>query len=691
MRSADLRNVVLLGHGGTGKTSIAEAMLFNARLIDRMGRIADGNTALDYDPEAIRRSASVSANVTPITWLARKINIIDTPGYFDFTGEMLQGLSAAASAVIVVAGGVEVGAEKAWDLVEEREIPRAILINKMNDENAEFEKIYAKVRDKFGKSCVALQLPIRKDRALYGYVDTVTLKAKVFDKNGDVSDLDDIPEDLLAEAKMLHERISEAVAESDDELMEKYFAGEKFTQEEVIRGLKAAVRKCVCTPVLIASAYENLGIKELADNIIKYMPSPVDIGDVTAETPSGDIVNIAKDEDAAPIAFVFKTVVDPFVGRLSYFKVFSGTVKLDSVLYNPEKDAEEKIGQIYNIRGKKQIPVSELVAGDIGAVAKLSVTATNDTLCTKANPVILPKINFPAPQLARAISAKAKGDTDKIVQGLTKLNDEDKTFKFEQNPVTSQLIITGVGEQHIDIIVSKLASRYAVNCELSDPKVAYRETIKKKVTAEATHKKQSGGSGQYGKVVIEFEPGYDDALEFGEKVVGGSVPKQFFPSVEKGLQQSIEHGVLAGYPVVKLKATLLDGKYHPVDSKEVAFISAAKMAYKKAMPDAQPVLLEPVYTVNIYVPDKYMGDIIGDITKRRGRILGMNQMPKGIQEVNAEVPYAEMFSYATDLRSMTQARGYFNMEFVRYEEVPSNIAIKIIAEAKKDFVDDDED
>jgi len=691
MRSEDLRNVVLLGHGGTGKTSIAEAMLFNARLIDRMGRIADGNTALDYDPESIKRTASVNSNVTPINWLARKINIIDTPGYFDFAGEMLQGLSAAASAVIVVAGGVEVGAEKAWDLVVEKDIPHAILINKMNDENAEFEKIYAKIRDKFGKSCVALQLPIRKDRALYGYVDTVTLKAKVFDKNGDTSDLDDIPDDLLAEAKMLHDRISEAVAESDDELMEKYFAGEKFTQEEVIRGLKAAVRIGACTPVLIASAYENLGIKELADNIIKYMPSPIDIGDTTAETPDGGLVNIAKNQDADPIAFVFKTVVDPFVGRLSYFKVFSGTVKSDSVLYNPEKGVEEKIGQLYNMRGKKQIPVTELIAGDIGAVAKLSVTSTNDTLCTKANPVILPKIEFPAPQLARAISAKAKGDTDKIVQGLTKIADEDKTFSFEQNTVTSQLIITGVGEQHIDVIVSKLASRYAVSCDLSDPKVAYRETIKKKVTAEATHKKQSGGSGQYGKVVIEFEPGYDDALEFGEKVVGGSVPKQFFPSVEKGLQQSVEHGVLAGYPVVKLKATLLDGKYHPVDSKEVAFISAAKMAYKKAMPDAQPVLLEPVYTVNIYIPDKHMGDIIGDITKRRGRILGMNQMPRGIQEVNAEVPYAEMFSYATDLRSMTQSRGSFNMEFVRYEEVPSNIAIKIIAEAKKDFVDDDED
>lgn len=691
MRSADLRNVVLLGHGGTGKTSIAEAMLFNARLIDRLGRIADGNTTLDYDPESIKRRASVSSNVTPITWLARKINIIDTPGYFDFTGEMVQGLSAAASAVIVVAGGVEVGAEKAWELVVAKDIPRAIVINKMNDENVEFEKIYAKIRDKFGKSCVALQLPIRKDRALYGYVDTVTLKAKAFDKNGDVTDMDDIPDDLLAEAKMLHERISEAIAESDDALMEKYFGGEKFTQEEVIRGLKAAVRMGVCTPVLITSAYENLGIKELADNIIKYMPSPVDIGDVTAETPSGGIVDIAKDQDADPVAFVFKTVVDPFVGRLSYFKVFSGTVKSDSVLYNPEKDVEEKIGQIYSMRGKKQIPVTELVAGDIGAVAKLSVTSTNDTLCTKAKPVILPKIEFPVPQLARAISAKAKGDTDKIVQGLTKISDEDKTFRFEQNPVTSQLIITGVGEQHIDVIVSKLASRYSVSCELNDPKVAYRETIKKKVTAEATHKKQSGGSGQYGKVVIEFEPGYDDALEFGEKVVGGSVPKQFFPSVEKGLQQSIEHGILAGYPVVKLKATLLDGKYHPVDSKEVAFISAAKMAYKKAMPDAQPVLLEPVYTVNIYIPDKHMGDIIGDITKRRGRILGMNQMPKGIQEVNAEVPYAELFSYATDLRSMTQARGYFNMEFVRYEEVPSNIAIKIIAEAKKDFVEDDED
>ncbi len=691
MRSVDLRNVVLLGHGGTGKTSIAEAMLYNARQIDRIGRVADGNTVLDYDPEAIRRGASISANVTPITWLARKINIIDTPGYFDFEGEMLEGVSAAASAIIVVAGGVEVGAEKAWELADEYALPRAIVINKMNDETAEFEKIYAKLRDKFGTSCVALQLPIRKDRALFGYVDTVTLKAKKFEKNGDVVDLDDIPDELVAQAKMLHDRISEAVAESDDELMEKYFAGEKFTQEEMIRGLKAAVRKCACAPVLLTSAYENLGVKELADNIIKYLPSPVDIGAITAETPAGDLVEVQKQEDAEPVAFVFKTVIDPFVGRLSYFKVFSGTIKSDSVLYNPEKDVEEKIGQLFNMRGKKQIPVTELIAGDIGAVAKLNVTETNDTLCTKANPVIMPKIKFPTPQLSRAISAKAKGDTDKIVQGLTKLNDEDKTFRFVQDKETSQLIISGVGEQHIDVIVSRLKSRYSVTAELSEPKVAYRETIKKKVTAEATHKKQSGGSGQYGKVVIEFEPGINDELEFDEKVVGGSVPKQFFPSVEKGLQMSVQHGVLAGYPVVRLKATLLDGKYHPVDSKEVAFVSAAKMAYKKAMPDAQPVLLEPVYSVKTYVIDKYMGDIIGDVSKRRGRILGMNQMPKGIQEVESEIPYAELFNYATDLRSMTQSRGYFTMEFARYEEVPANIAIKVIAEAKRDFDEDDED
>jgi len=688
MKSSELRNIVLLGHGGSGKTSIAEAMLYNCKAIDRLGKIADGNTTLDYDPEEIKRQVSINMAVAPVDCNPGLVNIIDTPGYFDFVGEMLEGISVADSAVIVIAGGVAVGAEKAWDAVNERKLPRAIVINKMNDETAEFDKIYAEIRETFGQSCVALQLPIKKDRKLIGYVDTVKMQAKIYQKSGGHTTTD-IPAELKDEAERLHGEVCEVVAESDDALMEKFFMGEEFTEKELIDGMSVAISKCTCTPVLICSALEDMGIDELVKFVYHYMPAPTDVAPATAKKPDGTEVKLSNDSNADPVAFVFKTIADPFVGRLSLFRVYQGTIKSDTVYYNSVKDADEKFGQLFLMRGKKQIPVKQLEEGEIGAVAKLTVTTTNDTICLKSNPVVLPQIEFPKPQITLAIAPKTKGDEEKISNGLSKLLDEDPTFSFNQDPETSQMLISGIGEQHIDVITNKLKSKYGVSVDLSDPKIPYRETIRKKVKVEGKHKKQSGGHGQYGHVWIEFEPGEKPELDFSDNVFGGAVPKNFFPAVEKGLQDCIKKGVLAGYPMVNLKAVLVDGSYHPVDSSEMAFKVAASLAYKKLI-DAAPTLLEPIMDVKVYVPDRYMGDIIGDLNKRRGRVLGMNPVGNGIQEVAAEVPMAEMFKYATDLRSMTQARGTFTSEFLRYDDVPGNIAAKIIEEAKKDMVDDEE-
>ena len=681
MKSVNLRNVLLLGHGGTGKTSIAEAVLYTSKAIDRMGKIPDGNTTLDYDPEEIKRQYSISLAIAPVDWKDTTINLMDAPGALNFEGEMLEGAKVADAAVIVIAGRIAVSAERGWDLVNERHLPRAILLNKMNDESIDFNKLYGEIREEFGKFCVATQLPIKENRKLVGYVDTLHMRAKRYGANGVVSDME-IPADLMAQATELHEALIEVVAESDDELMEKYFNGEQFTEDEIVEGFRTAVKSCIVCPVMISAATDNYGMAELANFMAGCFPSPVECEKVFALNEAGEDIILPIAEEGPAVAFVFKTIVDPYVGRMSMFKVMTGTIKNGDVLHNVEKDCDERISQLVVLRGKKQILVNQLVAGDIGAVAKLQNTSTNNTLCSKDITVTIPPIEFPEPQHAQAIIAKNKGDDDKVAQGLLKIKGEDKTFNFRQNKETGQMIVTAVGEKHLDIIVTKLKTRYNVDVVLSNPKVPYRETIRKKVIQEATHKKQSGGSGQYGKVVIEFEPGTQDELEFAERVVGGSVPKQFFPSVEKGLQESVKSGVLAGYPVVKLKATLVDGKYHPVDSKEVAFVSAASMAYRTGLPNAAPVLLEPIQSVKIIVPDKYMGDVIGDLNKRRGRVLGMTPVEYGKQEIEAEVPFAEMFTYATDLRSIAHARAKFTSEFVRYEDVPSHIAQAIIEAAK---------
>ncbi|MBR7077164.1 MAG: elongation factor G [Clostridia bacterium] len=680
MQSADIRNVILLGHSGVGKTSIAEAMLYNSKAIGRLGKIMDGNTTLDYDPEEIKRQYSINLAIAPCEWKKKMINVIDTPGALNFIGEILEGVAVADAAVVVLAGGVAVGAEKGWELAGKRGIPRAIFLNKMDDETVDFDKVLGEIKEAFGNSCVPVQIPIIENRKFVGFVDTLHMKAKKFKAGGDVEEIP-VPASVQAHAEEIHGSICEAVAETDEELMMKFFEGEEFTEEEIISGFTNAVKSGSCAPILLGAASDNLGIKELSDFIVEYFPSPVEAAEADAFDGEGKPIKVALHPEEQPVLFVFKTVVESS-GRMSLFKVITGTVKNGDSLHNVEKNCDERVGQLYMLRGKTQIPVQQLTAGEIGAIAKLSNTATGDTLSGKGSSVVMPAIEFPEAQYSQSITCLKKGDDDKLSQSLAKMRDEDKIFTFGNNIETGELVINAIGEKHLDILVSKLKSRYGVEVKLATPKVAYRETIRKKVTEEYTHKKQSGGSGQYGKVVIEFEPGEQDELEFGERVVGGAVPKQYFPSVEKGLQESVKKGVLAGYPMVKLKATLIDGKYHPVDSKEVAFVTAASMAYRNALPKASPVLLEPIYNVKVNVPDKYMGDVIGDLNKRRGRVLGMNPIGGGRQEVEAEVPAAEMFTYATDLTSIAQARASYKSEFVRYEEVPANVAQAVIDAAK---------
>jgi len=680
-----IRNVCLLGHGGVGKTTLAEAMLFNAKATDRFGSVVSGNTVMDYDPEEIRRKISTNTSLAPLEWQGNKVNIIDTPGYFDFVGEMKQGVRVADGVIILVSAkdGLQVGTEKAWDEATSLKLPKLFFISKLDEEHADYFRVFDQLQEKFGKNVIAYVVPIMENGAFAGVVNVATMKAYRFKGNDLVES--EIPSSMTDTIERYREGVLEAVAETDEELLEKYFSGESFTDEEILKGLKSGIKSGDISPVLCGSANNLPGVKLLLDAVVNYIPSFSEKGKITAKKPnSDDTIEISTDPKEAMSALVFKTIVDPFVGKISYVKVMSGVLNSDSTVYNVKKDKMEKIAQLFILKGKQQINTDKLVTGDIGAVAKLTVTETNDTLCTKEKPVILPEIAFPMPMLSMAVKPRTKGDEEKISAGLTRLMEEDPTFRVEQNTETKQTIISGIGDQHLDLILNKLKSKFKVEVDLVKPKIAYRETIRKKVKVEGKHKKQTGGHGQYADVWIEFEPGPTEDLVFEEKIFGGAVPKQFFPAVEKGLRESIQKGVLAGYPVVNLKATLVDGKYHPVDSSEMAFKIAANLAYKEGLPQANPVLLEPIARVEVIVPDNYMGDVIGDLNKRRGRILGMNPYGSGMQQVVAEVPEAEMFGYATDLRSLTQDRGSFTMKFERYEEVPANVAEKIIEEARKE-------
>ncbi len=680
----DMRNVCLISHGNAGKTSMCEALLFKAKAIDRLGKVLDGNTVSDYDPEEIKRKISINTAIAPLTWKGVKINLVDTPGYFDFVGEQIEGLDACDSAVIMVSGksGVSAGTEKAWDMAAQKGLPAVFFVNKLDDAKANYANVVAQLKDNFGKSVAPLFYPIKNGDDLIGFIDVVKMKAKMFEQSGIT--YKEIPDDMKDIADESREMLMEAVAEVSEELMEKYFNGDAFTQQEVDSAVKSGIKDGSIVPVLCGSVALNIGVETLLDFIVSYLPAPDECAPILGVNPkTGDEITLSFDRGKPLCARVFKTIVDPYIGKMSIFRVVSGTICADSAVYNANKEENERIGKLFVLRGKKQIEVPKLYAGDIGATTKLLYTDTSDTLCSPKDPVVLKPLAFPEPVLSLTILPKAKGDEEKISTGLNRLLEEDPTFKVEQNAETHETIVSGTGEQHLNIIVNKLQTKFGVGVDLAEPKVAYRETIKKKVKVEGKHKKQSGGHGQYGHVWIEFEPCESEDLVFEEKIFGGSVPKNYFPAVEKGLRDSIQHGVLAGYPVVNLKATLVDGSYHSVDSSEMAFKTAANLAYKAGLAQANPVLLEPIGTLKVWAKNSYTGDIVGDINKRRGRILGMNPMEKDMTEVEAEVPVSEMAKYAIDLRALTNGRGSFKFVFSHYEEAPHNICEKVIEESKK--------
>ncbi len=676
-----LRNVVLLSHGGAGKTSLSEAMLYNAGAVNRLGRVDEGTTVSDYDAEEVRRKFSVNTSVLPFEWKGHKVNVLDTPGYMDFVGEVKAAIRIADGAVLVVeaAAGVEVGTELDWQYLSERELPRLVFVNKMDRENADWQQALNQLRELFSATFVPVQLPIGAQASFRGYVDLISMKAYL----GDKAEEAEIPAELQGQAAELRQSMMETAAEADDELVMKYLEGEELTADEIRRGLALATRAGQIVPVLCGSALQNVGVAALIDAIVAYLPDP-------AARPIAGTNPVTQEEErlqadvAQPVAaLVFKTLADPFVGKLTYFRVYSGALASDSRVYNANRNAEERLGQLYMIRGKEQIPVKEVRAGDIGAVAKLQVTNTGDTLCERGHPLVLSGIEFPNPVFSAAIFPKTKADLDKMSTALSRLIEEDPTLRVHRDPDTNETILSGMGESHVEIAARRLQTKFGVDIVTDVPKIPYRETITRVASAQGRHKKQTGGRGQFGDVFVRFEPLERGAgFEFVDEVFGGAVPKNFIPAVEKGLREALQKGVVAGYPTVDIRAALYDGSYHPVDSSEIAFKLAAHLAFEKGVAEAGPVLLEPVMHVTITVPEQYMGDILGDLNTRRARVLGMDQS-KGKSVITAQAPLAEMQRYATSLRAMTQGRGIFTMEFSHYEEVPSHIAQGVIEAAKK--------
>lgn len=681
--AARIRNIALTGHSDSGKTSLAEALLFKAGASDRLGKTSEGNTVCDFDPEEIKRKVSVCTAVAPFAWGSTKINLIDTPGLFDFAGEAAQGVRAAESLLIAVSGksGVDVGTEKAYKMAKDLSKATLFFVSKLDVEHSDFYKVFEELKSTFGPSVCPIVVPYVEDQQVKCYINLIDMKAYTYDDKGEAHEVD-MP-DFGHRLDGLTAAVSEAVAETDESLFEKYFSGEQFTRDEIICGVHTGVTNGSISPVLCGCSTNLQGIDMLLDCIVDLLPSPWEKGAEVAVDAEGEPVEVPCTDEAPLAAYVFKTIADPFVGKLSYVKVISGKLAADSAPINSRTGQPERLGKIIYIRGKKQEDTAYITAGDIGAVTKLAATETGDALCDPKKVLSFDPIHFPHPCLTMAIKAEAKGDEAKIASALQRLMEEDPTLAYENNAETHQQLISGLGEQHLDVLVSKLKNKFGVSVSLEVPRVAYRETIRKKVKVQGKHKKQSGGHGQFGDVWVEFEPTVGDDLVFEEKVFGGAVPKSFFPAVEKGLQDCVKHGVLAGYPVVGLKATLVDGSYHPVDSSEMSFKMAASLAYKAGMPQASPVLLEPIGNLKVYVPDSNTGDIIGDLNKRRGRVLGMNPANDGLQEIEADVPMSEMSDFATAIRSMTQGRGYFTLEFARYEQLPSNLEAKVIEEAKK--------
>ena len=678
----EVRNVVVLGHSGAGKSSVIEACMYFNKQIDKFGPASDGTTYLNFDPEEGKRGLSVYTHLAPVEWKNKKINFIDTPGYMDYEGEEVTGLTIGDNALIVVNGkeGIEAGTERAWkEAASKRKLPTIFFINKMDDEHAHFEQVVADLRDKFGKSVFPFEMPIIENGKPVGSVNILRKKAWYYN---DRTNAKEVPAELADQVEEYYAEIGEAIAMADDELMEKFFEGEAFDEHELAKGLRIGVRSGDIRPIFCGSAAQQTGIERLMDLITEYFPSYAEKGRVKALNAKDETIDMETNENEAMSAFIFKTVVDPFVGKISYLKVMSGVLNSDSQVYNANKDANEKISQIYVISGKFQIGVGKLFTGDVGAVVKLQNTDTNDTLCTKNRVVRYPAIDYPEPMLGYAIRPKTKADEDKLSVGIRNMMQEDGTIRLENNAETHEQVLYGLGDQQIDLILSKLKSKYKVEVETSTPTVQYRETIRGKAEAQGKYKKQNGGAGQYGDVWVRFEPCDSEEMEFAEEVFGGAVPKQYFPPVEQGLRDCMEKGPLAGFKVVGVKATLYDGSYHPVDSKEVAFKEAARLAYNAAMPNAKPALLEPIGKVTVNAPEEYTGTLMGDITKRRGMIMDMGMNDEGEQVIKAEVPMAEMQTYANELRAMTQGRGRYVLAFDRYEPAPKDVADKVIAAAK---------
>ena len=692
-----IRNVVLLGHGGAGKSTVAEALAYLTGVTKRMGKVSDGNTISDYDKEEIKRQFSISTTMVPIEYQGAegkvKINLLDTPGYFDFVGEVEEAVSVADAAIIVVncKAGIEVGTEKAWELCEEYRLPRIIFVTNMDDDHASFRELILKLEKQFGRKIAPFQVPIRENEKFVGFVNAVKMEGRRFTNLSDYEECE-IPEYTKKNLGIIRDALIEAVAETSEEYMERYFSGEEFTQDEIYTAVQTNVCQGNIVPVMMGSGINCQGFHALLNAIDRYFPSPDEAGEcIGVDVSNGERFTAKYNDEVSLSAKVFKTVVDPFIGKYSLMKICTGVLKPDSTIYNVNKDAEEKIAKVYVLRGKEVIEVPELKAGDIGAVAKLAVTQTGDTIALRTAPIVYHKPKISTPYTYMRYTAKTKGDEDKISSALSKLMEEDLTLRAVNDAENRQSLLYGIGDQQLEVVVSKLLSRYKVEVELSKPKFAFRETIRKKVEAPGRYKKQSGGHGQFGDVKMSFEPSGDLETPYGfeEKVFGGAVPKNYFPAVEKGVQECCVKGPLAAYPVVGIKATLLDGSYHPVDSSEMAFKMAATLAFKKGFMEAGPVLLEPIASLKVVVPDKYTGDVMGDLNRRRGRVLGMNSLHGGKQEIVADVPVSELYGYNTDLRSMTGGIGVYSYEFSRYEQAPGDVQKKEV-EARAASLDSSE-
>ena len=674
-----IRNVVILGHGGSGKTSLVEAMAYLSGVTSRMGSISEGNTVSDYDKEEIKRKFSINTTVMPIIWGDIKVNVLDTPGYFDFVGEAEEAAAAADAAVIVINGknGVEVGTQKAWELCEKYKLPRMFFVSNMDVDNASFRQVVEDLTELYGKKIAPIHLPIRENEKFVGYVNVVRQEGRRWLEKGEKEPCD-IPDYSMEYLEKYRENLLEAVAETSEEFMDRYFAGETFSPAEIMAALTMNVDECSIVPVAMGSPVNFQGVINLLDDIVQYFPSPDKRKIAGINMKTSEIYEANYDFAKAKSAFVFKTIVDPFIGKYSLVKVASGVIKNDDLLYNVNRDEEVKLNKLYVMEGSKPIEVPELHAGDIGAIGKLNVTRTGDSLATKNTPIQYAGVDTSTPYTYKRYFAKNKGEEDKVAQALAKMMLEDLTMKAVNDAENRQTLIYGMGDQHIDIIASKLLSKYKVEIELARPKVAFRETIRKSSDVEAKYKKQSGGHGQYGHVKMRFANSGDmeTPYVFEQVVVGGAVPKNYFPAVEKGIQESVQRGPLAAYPVVGVKATLYDGSYHPVDSSEMAFKTAAIQAFKKGFMEASPVLLEPIASLKVTVLDKFTGDVMGDLNKRRGRVLGMNPDHKGNQIIEADIPMMELYGYSTQLRSMTGGAGNFSYEFARYEQAPSDIQAK---------------